>query len=448
MATISSAGSVEGVDLTRVMSNTSLSRLNTETSRQNPVEDATEISTVGMQQSAMATMAEAASRLASPHLWSSTQATSDEPATVSARTTAQTPAGDYQVEVGQLASGQTTASATFSSLSTVIGLGTLNIEIGSWNGAQTAFATNPNWPKANVVLGPKNDTLERVRDKINAAGIGVVAAVVSDATGSRLVLRSTGTGADRGFKISTEEPDSAQAPQQTERDRMALSALGFDPASTGAGGMQLLQAAQNAQAKVNNESIESPLNVIEDKTGLSLTLKRTTDKPVTVRVKPDAQGMQQAVLDFTKAYNDLQRIGGDVANVIQRGTQDLLGTPDRLSATGRALAQAGITRTPQGELQVNTRQLASALKQSQNTTRQSQTLLAQQVLADLPPVSAPDTPASRGATQQDADRASIAPSSIAGTLIRQRLLDQYQDTPGSNGSTASKSSPAQDHTQL
>lgn len=433
MATISSAGAIEGIDLTKVMSKASLSRLNTESARQLSTEDATEISQAGMQQSVMALMAEAASRLASPQLWAATQATSSDAALVSARSTAQTPVGDYQIEVGQLATGQATVSAAFSSLSTVIGLGTLSIEMGTWDQAQSTFAPNPNWPKANVVLGPKNDTLDSVRDKINAAGLGVVASIVSDATGSRLVLRSTGTGADSGFKVSTEEPDAPSAPGQSNEDIVALSALGFDPSSMGTGDMQLLQSASNAQAQVNDESIESPLNVIESKTGLSLTLKGTTDTPVRVSVKPDVQGIQQAALGFTQAYNDLQSLGNNTARTIQLGTQSLLGTPERLSATGRTLAQVGITRTVEGALQVDTQQLASALKRDPISTRQNQTLLAQQVLTNLPLPPGQEAPEPRAIQPQDMEPASSRPSSIAGSLLRQRLLDQYQDASYSIG---------------
>ena len=53
MATISSAGATEGVDLTKVMSNASLARLNTETPRAPQLEDVAEISFDGMRQSAI-----------------------------------------------------------------------------------------------------------------------------------------------------------------------------------------------------------------------------------------------------------------------------------------------------------------------------------------------------------------------------------------------------------
>lgn len=429
MATVSSAGATEGVDLTKVMSNASLSRLNTETQRPPQVEDVAEISFAGMQQSAVTALAEAASQLTSKTLWSSTVSSSSEPAAVTARSNAQTPAGAYQVEVAQLASSQVTSTSTFSSLSTVVGLGTLNIQMGSWDVPPTTFAPNPNWPKANVVLGPKNDTLDRVRDKINAAGLGVVATVVSDATGSRLVLRSTGTGADNGFKITTEEAASPQAASQSKQDIVALSALGFDPSSMGEAGMQLLQSASNAQVQINDESVESPLNVIESQAGLSLILKNTTNGPATISVGPDRTGMQQAAQNFAQAYNTLQKLGGSVASAVQRGTESLLGTPAQPTELGRTLAQTGMTLTAKGGLQINTQKMTSALQQDPATVRQSQTLLAQRVLTTLPAAPSAPLPDTGTLAKPNTDLAVNTPSSTAGTLLRQRLLDQYQGVP-------------------
>lgn len=425
MATISSAGAIEGVDLTKVMSNASSTRLKAGTQRPPQVENVAEISSDGMRQSAITALAEAASQLASKALWSSTVASSSAPTAVTARSNAQTPAGTSQVEVTQLASAQVTSTATFSSLSTVVGLGTLNIEMGSWDVPPTTFATNPNWPKANVVLGPKNDTLDRVRDKINAAGLGVVATVVSDATGSRLVLRSTGTGVDNGFRITTEEA----APAESGSDVAALSALGFDPSSAGKGGMQLLQSASNAQVRINNESVESPLNLIESQDGLSLILKKPTDAPVTINVMSDQAGIQRATQNFAQAYNALQNLGGSVASTVHRGAESLLGTSGRPTELGHTLAQTGMTRTPEGELKIDTQQLTTALQQNSATVRKSQTMLAQQVLADLPANSNVASPEAGARVQPNAELAASTPSSTAGTLRRQRLLDQYQGIP-------------------
>lgn len=441
MATISSGGATEGVDLTKVMSNASLARLNAGIQREPQVEDVAEISLDGMQQSAMAALAEAALNLTT--LWTSTAAASSNPDAVTARSGAQTPAAPYLVKVDQLASPQVTSTSTFSSLSTVVGLGTLNIEMGSWDMPPTTFAPNPNWPKASVVLGPKNDSLDRVRDKINAAGLGVVATVVSDATGTRLVLRSTNTGLVNGFKITIEEADATQSPAAGTQDIVPLSALGFDPSSMGQAGMQLLQPASNAQVQIDGDSAESPLNAIESQTGLRLILKDTTDAPVTISVGPDRAGTQQAVQNFAQAYNALQNLSGSVAISVRQGTDSLLGTPDRTTELGRTLARAGMSRTPTGELKIDAQRMASALQEDPSALRQAQTMLAQRMLAELP--ATPSAfPADKGAlAQQNTDLAGHTPSSSAGTLLRQRLLGQYQVAPTQTGLENNEPLPSQ-----
>lgn len=427
MTTISSAGSAEGVDLTKVMSNASLARLNAGALPVSQPEYVAEISYDGMQQSAITALSEAASQLTSKPLWTSTVASSSDPEIVDARSNTQTPAGVYQIEVEQLASPQVTSTHTFSSLSTVVGLGTLNIEMGSWNVPPTTFAANPNWPKATVVLGPRNDTLDRVRDKINAAGLGVVATVVSDATGSRLVLRSTGTGANNGFKITTDE-----AMPSATQDAAALSALGFDPSSMEDVGMKLQQAAGNARAKINGDTVESSLNAIDSPSGLSLVLKKPADAPVTISVAPDRAGMQQAAQNFAQTYNALQKLGGSVAGEVRHGTENLLGPNDRPTELGRVLMRIGVARTSSGELQIDTQKMASALEEEPVVVRQSQTMLAQQVLADLPARQSERQADESFLPQPNSDLTVGSSSRIAGALLRQRLLDQYQDTSSQN----------------
>ena len=191
MLSVGSTAKVDGVDHQKVANAApAFARPTATKARTQEAGQQTDISAAGRLKSTAAATLDAASRLAKAETWSATKAVSSDESVVQAVGDKARP-GTYRVDVDAVAMAQATASATFSSVSTVIGIGTLKIELGSWNGSQTAFAVNPNWPKADVTFGPKDTSLERVRDKINAAGIGVIASVVSDATGSRLVLRST-----------------------------------------------------------------------------------------------------------------------------------------------------------------------------------------------------------------------------------------------------------------
>lgn len=460
MASVGSTAKVESIDLHAVVGAVpSFARPAPHATPhlQAPEQD-TQISAAGKLKSATSAVLDAAARLARAQTWSATKATSSDPSAleVSAQ---RAQSGSHTVVVDALAQAQTTASATFSSLSTVIGLGTLNIELGSWNASQTAFATNPNWPKASVTLGPKDTSLERIRDKINAAGIGVIASVVSDATGSRLVLRSTATGASNGFKVSA-EPDAGQSNAAAQ----SLAALGFDPSRIKGGeGMSLQQAAQDAQVRIDERSLSAPQNLIEDPvTELSLGLKAAGPTPVSVQIEPDPQAIAKDVTSLAQAYNDMaSQLSSDEAQAdgptaqaardIQRSMTAAF-SPDTGSAAAplaSGLNAVGVQLDAQGRLQVDEARLMQALSRapdqvaplfaSIDASRPSQPGLAGQLLAtqaaQAPEANTPDADAaSPGEPPASATPASATPASAtpangsqttAGALYRQKLLEQY-----------------------
>jgi flagellar hook-associated protein 2 len=111
-------------------------------------------------------------------------------------------AANYSVEVQQLASSQSLmAGQTFASATASVGTGTLNIEMGTWGTGQTTFAASSS-PSSAAITVDSTDTVESLRDKINAAGIGVSATILTDSSGARLVVRSTSSGAANGFRIT------------------------------------------------------------------------------------------------------------------------------------------------------------------------------------------------------------------------------------------------------
>jgi len=446
MASVSSTAKVDGVDLqVMVSAATAFARPDARAAAPQETDPQARISPAGKLRSATSAVLDAAATLSKPQTWSATQARSRDEALVQAGGDTAKP-GEYQVNVEAMALAQTTASATFSSLSTVIGIGTLNIELGSWNGTQTAFATNPNWPKASVTIGPKDTSLERIKDKINAAGIGVIASVLTDATGSRLVLRATSTGAANGFKVSAdpaEEPDSDAAKN--------LAALGFDPSAVSSDtSTTLLQPAQDARLTIDGKARQSGQNLIEDEdTGLHLTLKAASHTDVTINVEPDPDIAQASIKAFAQAYNKLQNElsppdpgisapSVDTARAIQRRVQDVFNPPSgEASVLGSQLKAAGIDLDTQGQLHVDNTRLHQALIDQpeqleklfsgENARSPAQSGLAQQVLdsqrseltnSEATEVNeAPPAPQAQGDTQ--------ASQTAAGALFRQKLLEQY-----------------------
>lgn len=443
MATVGSASRVDGVDLQMMVSaaNT-FARPQTGTSATThaDAEPDARISQAGKLRGATSAVLDAAARLNKTQTWQATKATSDNEAVAQAVSDKASP-GDYLVSVEAVATAQATASATFSSLSTVIGIGTLNIELGGWNTSQSTFATNPNWPKASVTFGPKDTSLEHIRDKINAAGVGVIAMVVSDATGSRLVLRSTSTGADNGFKASTEPGEHSHG--DSEAAAQALAAMGFDPSKVSTGGATLTQAAGDAKLSVNGRQISSPHNLIEDEaSGLTIRLNGATQGTANIHVETDTSAMAHDIHAFASAYNDMasQLAQSDpastdsslqAAKAIEQRMQEAF-SPNSADAAnlGEQFQAVGVQLGNDGHLMIDDARLGQALSQNLPQVEQlfsasgengQSSGLATRLLS-LP--EAKPAEASQPATSATQPSSTDNPSAI-GALFRQRLLEQY-----------------------
>lgn len=383
------------------------------------------ISAAGKIKSASAAVIDAATALAQAETWTATRATSDQDSLVEATSCPAAQLGSHDVTINALATAQITSSAPLSSLATVIGIGTLHIELGDWNTSLTAFSTNPNWPKASVNLSPKDTSLERVRDKINAAGVGVLAAVVSDATGCRLVLRSTATGSSTGFRIKAEaDGQDAHSAASTQ-----LAALEFDPSSVqGAGrgltGMTLDIRAQDADVLIDGRHMRSAGNVIDDaKSGLMLTLRShdAVGKTVLVNVMRDHDAVMREVLALVSSYNELgDRVQLRAPSVSQmdaeaRTAYNLQTTMPsllnrRVEPSGLCPSDVGLTMDGSGRLMLEVDRLQQALATIPDQVR---TTLGASGLSGV---------LLRGAEPQPANRDD---TSSAGVGFRQRLLDQY-----------------------
>ena len=312
----------------------------------------TEISAVGQIQSLTSTLSDKSHALSNSSLWTQTTSSTSDPTVVTADTSGGTAAaGDYSVSVQQLAQGQT---ATLATPATALTPGTITIQLGTYT---TDSATPPNTtfaasgpPAPAITIGPGDTSLASIRDKINQANAGVSASIITDASGSRLSLRSTTTGAVNGFQITA-------TPAGTDPDPTAsLAALNFD-ASTGAANsqMSLNQFAQNAKATVNGIAVTSATNKLSNiSDGLSLTLLKKSDTPVDVSVAADTDSMQKAITDFVSAYSAVQSYISletkyDAGTAVQPGTsrQDspLTGDPSVIGFQNQLRAIVNTTST-------------------------------------------------------------------------------------------------------
>ena len=211
-------------------------------------------------------------------------------------------AGTYSIRITQLAqSHQLTnraAKAVAATSTDIVGgtSGTFTFRVG--NGADQT-----------VTLG-STATLDDLKAAINDLGAGVTASLIntgSDATPAyRLVLTAASTGAANGVTIVSDDTD-----------------LDLDN-STGTGGVDTLQAAQDATVIVgdpaqNPVTLSRSSNVVSDAIpGVTLTLLKTTgNSTVQVGVSRDVAAVKANITALATAYNDVVKF------INERNTYDI-----------------------------------------------------------------------------------------------------------------------------
>jgi len=379
MASISSAGIGSGLDVESLVSKLVAAErtpINQLTSKTEGLK--TELSAFGKVQSALSTLRDAASKLTSPSTWSGTLATSSDPA-VSVSAGSGAAIGNVSVEVKQPAQAQTLVGSTsYASSTTTVGQGSLTITLGSWatDGATpptyTGFTDKASATPITINIGDGQDTLAGIRDAINAAGAGVTASIINDATGARLSLRSTASGETNGFRIEASG---------------GLTDLGYDPR---VGVTSLIQTlpAQNARALINGIDVSSESNSLQEAIdGLNITLLKTTSVPASVAVSQDKDSIKKLITDFTTAYNAVNALlreqtkydaagktagplqGDSTAVGLQNQLRSIIGGSTSLGGSLNRLAQLGLEPGTDGNLKSSDSKLNTALSNLDNVKK-------------------------------------------------------------------------------
>lgn len=337
----------------------------------------TQISGVGQMQSLASALRDAAAALANEKVFQGVNTTSSDSSVVTATTASSgTPAaGTYGIATVSLAAAQTVATAQgdFASAGALVGTGTLTIERGSWNADLSAFTGKAGGSAVTIEVAA-TDTLAQVRDKINAVGAGVTAAIITDSTGARLSLRSTSTGAENGFRVTVADTDGSPV------DAAGLSRIAFDPAGGTTRAAQSVAAA-DAVAKVNGIEVRSTTDTFDGAIeGVSFTLKKAPAAEVSVSVGPNTESVRALVSRFVASYNALakflstqtsydaqtQQAGvfqGDSSVVgIYNQMRSLVGSSSLASPSLRNLSSMGVELQKDGTLQINSARLEAALQ--------------------------------------------------------------------------------------
>ena len=373
MATVSSAGLGSGLDVNSIITQLMAIERQPLTALQTKATTIqSTVSEYGKIKSAVSTLRDLSFKLASATTWGQTVGSSSNTAAVNATTTTGSAPGNYSVEVQKLASVQTNATGVFGAASTLVGAGTLHIELGTYGAGQTSFTPKAGATAVDITIAA-TDKLSDVRDKINAAGAGVTALIMTDATGSRLLLRSNASGAENAFRTTVADADGGNA------DAAGLSALAFDP-TAGAAVMTQNQTAANAAATINGLAVTSPSNTLANIVdGLTLTLSAVTTAPVSVDVVTDKESLKKTITGFAEAYSALTKListdtkydattkrggplqGDSAAVALQRQMRNLAGTSSGASTTFGHLSDIGLELQRDGSMTVNATKIDNAL---------------------------------------------------------------------------------------
>lgn len=372
MTTISSTGIGSGLDVTSILSKLmEVERAPLAQIQADGAKIQSKLSVYGKVQSYVSALGDAAKTLADKTAWGRTTAVSGDEKVFTATTSTGATAGSYAVQVNALAAGQTLASTSFTSKTEVVGAGTLSIELGQWSADQSSFTAKTGVTKVDVTISA-TDTLENVRTKINEANAGVTASIVTDATGSKLVMRSTTTGAENAFRVSVADGDGVQ-------DSAGLSRLAYDPAN-GISEMSRTQAASNAEAVIDGITISSATNKVEGAIeGVTFQLVGKSTGTVDLTLSNDSAAMQTDVQAFVKAYNDLATYltnqtkydsatktagtlqGDSGANALRAALRSLGSATSGASSVFDRLAEVGLDPQSDGTLKINSSKLTTAL---------------------------------------------------------------------------------------
>jgi flagellar hook-associated protein 2 len=310
-----------------------------------------QVSGYGTFTSALDTLQQAVQAIENPSQLAAFTGTVADKNIASATTDSDAVAGQYALQVNNLATAATLTSAPLSSTGT-IGTGTLNISVGS--------------NSASINIDATDNTLAGIAATINSASNnpGVTASIITTTAGSRLVLTGTTTGAASAITVTSSGGDGG------------LASLNLTQT----------QAAQDASYSINGFAATSANNVVSNAiSGVTINLLGVSaaDTPTTLTISPDTSAAQTSIGNFVTALNgvlsSIQTLTGYDASTQTAGP--LNGDPtlegfqnqlenilDAVTAGGsggvHSLTDLGITANADGSYSTNTTTLGNALSAS------------------------------------------------------------------------------------
>ncbi|WP_145513207.1 flagellar filament capping protein FliD [Yersinia massiliensis] len=373
MASISSVGIGSNMNLGTLLDQLSASeqtRLTPLTNQQTSYKG--KLTAYGVLQSALAKVETASAALRKADTLATTSISSTNTA-FAATTTSGATAGNYTIEVTNLAKAQSLLSSDVPNTTD---------KLGNSNDNRTITITQPGQKKPlEVKLTSEQTSLTGIRDAINKQEGSVTASIMkADDNTYYLALTSKETGTQSEMTVSVSGDDTLN------------NFLNYTPSTTGGSGALTQKVkAEDATLTVNGVAITRQSNTITDAPqGVTLTLKALTkkDEPEQLTVTRDSTATKAAIQTFVDAYNSLQTTfasltkytaveagkdqstsnGALVGDGTLRNIQTQLKSQLASAQSGdvKTLAAMGITQDLDGKLVIDSKKLDKALTDQPN----------------------------------------------------------------------------------
>ena len=274
------------------------------------------------------------------------------------------------ISISSLAKGQTLAFENYSSKTSIVGAGSLVLERGDWSSG--SFVASSTVSSENLTV-TSTDTLESLKDKINALNYGVTASVLGAGDGTFALVLKSQDGKENALRITATESPSGSG----------LSSID----NTTTNGSKQKVAGTDASLTVDGISLTRSSNTITDLfTGYNINLLASTtvngtDTPATLMGSVDTSLATTNLQSFVTAVNDARNLlnqktfrgsltenAGElsddpVVKSVQKQLNSL--TSNELTgfgANGLYLSNLGVRTEKDGLLSLNTSVLENELK--------------------------------------------------------------------------------------
>ena len=272
MATTTFSGIASGIDSASIITSLMnvakqpISRLQTKQTTNNTM--SRKFTDIKTKMSALQTAAKALDTRAEAMV---NKVTSSKTDVLSAATAGGASLGSFSVTVNAVAQAERTYTDAFTASDQpgLFAAGTLTIQVGAGTASNISVTAS--------------DTLQTVANKINSAGLGVTAGLVSSDGGNyRLQVSSNKTGTDNAIAFSG----------------AGATELGLDKVANE------FQKAGNAEVMIDNLTVTSQSNAVSGAIP-GVTLNVLTKGTSVVNVDRDPDGLKTKLDAFVKAYNDV-----------------------------------------------------------------------------------------------------------------------------------------------